>query len=173
MRQTRILAALFATALLGAFGAAAYAANPEPVVAEVEFVAPITITENNALQFGLVDVGMAASDTIVISPAGGVTDNGNNLLNSAQAAADLTVAATAGQAINILVDNITNGTGYALGSFQCDYNGGADVGGCDGAGLDATAAASAALTIGATLTGNGLATVGQANGSFDVTVAYQ
>jgi hypothetical protein len=39
--------------------------------------------------------------------------------------------------------------------------------------MTATSAASAPLRIGATLTGNGLSTPGIANGSFEVTIAYQ
>ena len=177
MRYKRILTAISGTAvagLAGLVGVTANAANPEPVVAEVEFVAPITITEINPLQFGLVDVNMGNGETIVIAPGGGITDAASNLLNAAQAAAALTVTATGGELISILVDNVTSGTGYALSAFQCAYDIGAAAG-CDGVALNTTAAASgsASLTIGATLTGDGLATTGPANGSFDVTVAYQ
>ena len=174
MRQQRIAVAVSGMAIAGVFGATAYAANPEPVVVEVEFVAPITITETNPIQFGLVDVNMGSGETIVISPGGGVTDAASNLLNGAQAPAELTITATDGEAINIMVDNVSNGTGYALSAFQCEYNGAAAAV-CDGAGLNTNAAAggTATLTIGATLTGNGSATVGPDNGSFEVTVAYQ
>ncbi|MCZ6888035.1 MAG: DUF4402 domain-containing protein [Gammaproteobacteria bacterium] len=163
-------AAILGSALI-ATGASA--ANPEPVTVEVQFVAPITITENNALQYGLLDVNLALAETVIIAPDGTVTDGGNNVLGGSQAAADLTVVATAGLAINILVDNIVANTGYTLATFICDYNGGADLA-CDGAGLDiASAVVSAAVRVGATLTGDGAAAVGTQNGSFDVTVIYQ
>lgn len=149
------------------------AANPESVTAEVEFVDPITITENNALQFGLLDQNMADLETVVIATSGSVTDAGSNVQGGTQAAANLTVASTASQGITILVDNVVNGTGYALGTFMCDYNTAAASGACDGSGLSATSAASATLLIGATLTGDGLSVAGAANGSFDVTVTYQ
>lgn len=157
-------AALFATA--------AAAANPETVTAEAEFVAPITLVENNALQFGLLDVNLANLETVVIGTNDAVTDAAGRVLGGSQAAADLTVSATASQAITILVDTVSSGTGYSLGSFLCRYNAGAD-GACDGAGLSATSVASAVLEIGATMTGDGLAAAGVANGSFNVTVTYQ
>ncbi len=160
-----ILAGLSATNIAGA-------ANPENVTAEVTFVAPITITENGALRFGLLDANLANTETVAISTSSAVTDSASRVVGGTQAAANLTVAATASQSITILVDNVTNGTGYALGSFVCSYNGGSSAA-CGGSGLSATSAASATLLIGATLTGNGLSSAGAANGSFDVTVSYQ
>ena len=151
----------------------ANAANPEPVTAEVTFVDPITISETNALQFGLLDQNLADAETIVIATDGTVTDATSRVQGGSQAAANLTVGASAGQGITILVDNVTNGTGYTLGSFQCDYNDGSASGACDGSGLSASAVSSATLLIGATLTGDGLAAAGAADGSFDVTVTYQ
>lgn len=149
------------------------AANPESVTAEVQFVDPITITENSALKFGLLDQNLASLETVVIGTNSAVTDAANRVQGGTQAAANLTVAATAAQSITILVDNIVNGTGYALSGFNCDYNTAAASGACGGGGLSATSAASATLLIGATLTGDGLAATGVANGSFDVTVTYQ
>ena len=180
MRQERILATISGVVLAGAFGAAALAANPEPVVAEVEFVAPADVTATNPLQFGLVDVNMASGETIDISFGGVLNDPGGNQLNPAQvAAATATVTANGGAPINILVDNVSNGLYYTLSAFQCGYDvGGVNAtGACDGAGLSvggAAAGGSAVLAIGATLTKNVTpAVVGTDNGSFDVTVAYQ
>ncbi len=150
-----------------------FAANPESVVAEVEFVAPITITETNALQFGLLDVNLANAETVVIGSDSAVTDAASRVLGGTQAAASLTVGATATQSISILVDNIADGTGYALSAFQCDYNAGASAGACSASSLSATSIASGTLLVGATLTGDGLAAAGAQNGSFDVTVSYQ
>lgn len=165
------IAGLSAAALL-LVTTSGFAANPEPVTAEVEFVDPITVTEVNALQFGMLDKNLADLETVVIAPDGTVTDAGGNVQGGTQAAADLTVTSTASQSISILVDNIVNGTGYALSSFMCTYNGGTSTA-CDGAGMSATSVASATLLVGATLTGDGLAAAGAANGSFDVTVTYQ
>ncbi|MEX2495459.1 MAG: DUF4402 domain-containing protein [Woeseia sp.] len=149
------------------------AANPESVTAEVEFVDPITITEVNALQFGLLDQNLADLETVVIGTNSAVTDAAGRVQGGTQSAANLTVGATDAQAITILVDNVSNGTGYALSAFKCDYNTAASSGACDGSGLSATSGATATLLIGATLTGDGLAAIGAANGSFDVTVTYQ
>ncbi len=144
----------------------------ENVTAEAEFVAPVTIVENNALQFGLLDVNMANLETIVIGTDDAVTDAGSNVLGGSQAAADLTVTATAGHTITILVDTVVNGSGYALATFLCSYNGGADSA-CDGGGYTVTSVASGIIEIGATMTGDGLATAGAANGSFNLTINYQ
>lgn len=150
------------------------AANPENVAAEVTFVDPITITENNALQFGLVSTALANLETISVGTDGATTDVSGRLVNTSQAASDLTVGATAATALTVVVDTIVNGQGYALGAFLCDYNAGASAGACDGAGLSvATSIASATLLIGATITGDGLDVAGAANGSFNVTVSYQ
>ncbi len=150
------------------------AANPEPVTVEVTFVDPITITEFNALQFGLLDQNLSGVETVIIAPGGGVTDGGGNVIGGTQAPANLTVTATGAQLITILVDLPVANTGYTLGTFICDYDLGADTA-CDGVGYTETTAAggTANLRVGVTLTGNNLAVPGVFNGSFRVTVSYQ
>lgn len=144
----------------------------ENIVAEAEFVAPVTIVENNALQFGLLDVNLANLETIVIGTDDALTDAGNNVLGGSQAAAELTVTATVGHTITILVDNINSGTGYALATFLCSYDGGADTA-CDGAGYTVTSVASGIIEVGATMTGDGTSEVGAQNGNFNLTINYQ
>jgi hypothetical protein len=145
----------------------------ESINANVEFVSPITLTEVNALGFGLLDVNLAAAQTIIISPTDVVTGTGvARIVGGVREAAEATVAATASQPITIIVGNFVDGVGYALSAPLCAYDGGAATA-CGGAGMSATSAASAALLVGATLTGNGSAAVGVDNGSFDVTVSYQ
>ncbi len=99
------------------------AANPEPVTVGMSFLDPITITENESLRFGLLDVNMANLETVVIAPNDGLTDAGGNVLGGTQAAADLTVAASASQSITISVGNVSTATNYALGTWRCNYNG--------------------------------------------------
>ena len=152
------------------FGAT-FAANPEPVVVQVTFVDPITITEVNALQFGLLDQNLAVSETVVIIPGGGFTDSASRVLGGTQAAANLTVTATALQAITIDVTEVTEGAGYTLGTYVCNYDGGTDTA-CEG-GYAETSVASATLLVGVTLTGDGSAVPGAADGSINVTVSYQ
>jgi len=154
-------------------GSGTYAANPEPVTVDVTFVDPITISENNSLQFGLVDTGLAGGDTIAIGTDDSVSESTPRVLGGTQAAADLTVTADPGRLITILVGSITPNTGYTLGSFVCNYDLAGD-NACDGAGYTETSVASATLEIGATLTGSGAAiSPGTANGSFEVTISYQ
>jgi len=162
-------------ALAGAlFINVAAAAVPENVIVNVDFVDPITITEVAAMDFGLLDVNLANTETIILATNSTTSGTGTaRLLGGSKVAANLTVTSTAAQALTVLIDNITSGSGYTLGTFTCDYNAGADTGGCDGAGLSATSVASATLLVGVTLTGNGTASVGLANGNFDVTVTYQ
>jgi len=166
-------AAIAGSALMGLMlTIGANAANPESVVAEVTFVAAITVTEDTPMQFGLIDVALN-TETVIIAPDDTVTGTGTGLLLGGQRrAADLTIGATSGVTINILIDNISTGTGYGLGTFICDYEAGADLA-CDGAGLNVTSVASGALRVGVTLTGDNTAVAGNQDGSFDVTVAYQ
>ncbi len=169
----RSLLVVFGSALIGLIPAiVADAANPESVTVDMAFLDPVTITENESLRFGLLDVNMANLETVVIAPNDSVTDAGGNVLGGTQAAADLTVTATASQSITILVDNVSTATGYTLGTWMCKYGAGSDTA-CDGAGYSETSATNATLLIGATLTGDNTAVAGAADGSFDVTVTYQ
>ena len=165
------LLAIPGSALIGLMLATgADAANPEPVTVGMDFVAVITITENGSLRFGLLDQALN-TETIIIAPNSSVSGTGTGLiLGGTQAAANLTVTASASQTLTILIDTIVSGTGYALSVFVCNYNSGTDTA-CNS--YTPTSATSATLLIGATLTGDNLAVDGAADGSFDVTVAYQ
>jgi hypothetical protein len=149
------------------------AANPESVTVDMTFLDPVTIMENASLRFGLLDVNMANLETVVIAPNDSVTDAGGNVLGGTQAAADLTVEASASQSITILVDNVSTATGYTLGTWMCNYDAAGSNSACDGAGYSETSATSAVLLIGVTLTGNGAAVAGNDDSTFDVTVTYQ
>jgi len=149
-----------------------WAANPEPVAVRVTFVNPIAITEVNALQFGSLDQNLADSETVTIAPDGTVIDPADRVEGGPQAAASLTVTAAPGQAITIQVDSVVAGAGYALTDFRCNYNSGADAA-CDGMGYSESTVASGTLLVGATLTGDGTAVAGAADGSLDVSIIYQ
>jgi len=166
--------AILGSALLGLMPAiVADAANPESVTVDMTFLDPVTITENNPLQFGLLDVNMGNNQKVIIAPDDSVTDTQNNVFGGTQAAADLTVTATASESITILVDNVSTATGYVLERFKCNYNAAGSDSTCDGGGYSETSVASATLLIGVTLKGNGNAVVGTDNSTFDVTVTYQ
>ena len=149
------------------------AANPQPVTVDMTFLDPLTITEINPLQFGLLDVNMANNQTVIVAPDSTVTDSKNNVFGGTQAAAKLTVTATASQSITILVDNVSTATGYVLQSWKCRYHTATSDSTCDGGGYSETSVDSATLLIGATLKGNGNAVAGADNSTFDVTVTYQ
>jgi len=119
------------------------------------------------------DVNMVNPETIVIAPDNAQSGTGlSRIVGGAQNAALLTVTATNAQPITVLIDNVADGAYYALSTFRCDYDSGADAD-CDVAFDIASAVPSAVLRVGATLTAAGGASVGQDFGSFDVTVTYQ
>jgi len=168
-------AAIGGSVLMGlTLATGANAANPESVTVEVEYISAITIAVSNPLQFGLLDVAMAATESVSINTLGVVTDANSNVVGGTQAAATLDTSAVTGKGITILVDNINNGTYYTLGSFVCDYDGDT-AGACDGGGLSETSVAGAAVEVrvGATLTYFAAASAVVDNGSFDVTMTYQ
>ncbi len=169
---TKGLLATAGSALVGLMLASVAHAAFDNVVAEVRFAAPVTIGENNALQFGVLDVAFPNTETITVGTDDAVTGDTGNIVGGTQAAADLTITATPSIALSILVDNIISGSGYTLDTFLCSYQGGADTD-CDGPGVySPTSVASGTLEIGATITSDGTAALGPANGSFDVTVIY-
>ena len=150
------------------------ALNPENVVVQVAFVAPILITETNELEFGSIDVAMAGGDTVTINPDDTFSESAANVVGGTQASAKLDVTVTPGRLINILVDTVIDGADYTLSAWTCDYASGPDLA-CDGAGMSATSVAgpTSVVRVGAMMTGAGGATAGDDNGSFNVTVAYQ
>lgn len=172
IRTLKGIAVVIGSAIFGLTLSGVVNADVEPVVAEVEFVNPVQITENESLRFGLIDEAFANAETITIAPNDAVTDASGRVAGGTQGAADFTITATASRTLSIQVGNISSNTGYTLGSFVCKYNGGADTA-CQAAPHTPTSVASAILLIGATITGDGNAVPGTFNGSFDVTVVYQ
>ena len=165
--------AVMGSAVMGTMFTTVADATVEPVTAEVTFAGAIGITEVNALQFGVLDVGMANLDTLIINTDDTFVDSASNIIGGTQAAAELTITATALVTLSILVDTIVSGSGYTLDTFVCNYEGGGDAD-CDGPGTyQPTSVASGTLEIGAKITGDGSASAGAANGSFNVTVIYQ
>ena len=166
------LLAILGSALIGLVLPTGAQEVTEPVTVDMNFVDPITITEVSALRYGVLDEALNL-ETIIIDTNDGVSGTGTALiLGGTQLAADMTIAATAGPTISILVDNPLPGSGYTLGTFICKYGAGSDTA-CDGAGYTATAVASTTLKIGATLTGDNSASAGNADGTFDLTIVYQ
>jgi len=168
------LLAILGSAVLGlAPTFVADAANPESVTVDMTFMDPITITETSPLKFGLLDVNMGNNQKVTVAPDDSVTDTQNNVVGGTQAAANLTVTATASNSITILVDNVSSATGYVLEAWMCNYDSAGSDSACDGGGYSETSVASATLLIGARLKGNGNAVAGADNSTFDVTVTYQ
>ncbi len=159
--------ALFSLLIISNFTFAA----SKNIEAQVEFVAPVELVENNGLQFGMISTELSNMETVIIGTDNAVTDSNGRVVGGTQLAAKLTVSATSSKSINIVVNNVAANSGYSLDSFQCSYNGGATKV-CDGAGTNEVAANSATLEIGARLVGDGNSNTGIYNGSFDVLIAY-
>ena len=170
------ITAISGFALIGLlFATSVNADNPQSVAVEVTFVAVITIAGVSPLQFGLLDAAMLNTEQVTIAPDDGLIDDDSNVVSGSQLAADLTIDATAGAGIHILIDNVAiPGTpDYSLTAWMCDYNGGTDEV-CDGTGMNVTAIASGALRVGVTLTSIVASiTAGNQDSTFDVTVTYQ
>ncbi len=148
------------------------AANPVTVPVRVTFVDPIAINQVNPLEFGSLDQNLATSESVTVAPDSTVTDPAGRVEAGPQAAATMTITATPGRAITIQVDSVDPGAGYSLSDFSCNYNSG-PAAPCDGSGYSEISASSGTLNVGATLTGDGTATAGTADGSFEITVTYQ
>ncbi len=142
------------------------------VKAKVTFVDPTEIGAVGALEFGSLDQNLADLESVTVAPDNTVTDPADRVEGGPQAAASVTVAATPGIPITILVDEVVPGAGYSLTNFRCNYNAGSDTA-CDGPGYSETSVADGTLFVGVTLIGNGNAVAGAADGSFDVTISYQ
>jgi hypothetical protein len=142
------------------------------VKAEVTFANPIGIGAVSALEFGSLNQNLADLESVTVAPDNTVTDPADRVEGGPQAAASLTVAATPGMPITILVDEVVPGAGYALTNFRCNYNTASDTA-CDGPGYSETSVADGTLFVGVTLIGNGNAAAGAADGSFAVTISYQ
>jgi hypothetical protein len=162
------------SALLGLMLATAASATTEPVTAQVEFVAAVQITETNALQYGLLDVTMLNLETVVIAVDNTVTDANNNVQGGTQASAKFDVIAANGKTLVIQVQNVNTpaGSGYSLGTWRCDYNA-ASEGDCVTGITPSAGAGAQEVRVGATLTGDGTATAGIKNSTFDLVVVYQ
>ena len=169
---TKKFLAIIGSALMGLMLATVAYAAVQTVTAEVEFANPVSFGTVTALKFGILDVGLLDTESITIGTDDLPSGDTGRIIGGTQAAADLTVTAEASQTISIQVSNISNNTGYTLGSFTCNYNSDADTA-CQASAYTQTSVASATLWVGATLTGTGTAIPGPFNGSFDVTIAYQ
>ena len=168
-------AAIGGSALMGlTLTIGANAANPEPVAVDVEWVAAIVVAENFHLQFGLLDVGTAAGQTVTINTNDTYSEStANTVVGGTQLAADLTITVADATPMTILVDNVGVGTYYTLGTWLCNYAAGGD-NACDGTGYDVNSSgASGNVEIGAILTVVGTPTAIVDNVTFDVTVTYQ
>jgi len=151
-----------------------YAANPEPVAVEVEFVTPITIVEDNTLKFGLVSTAIVDTNVITVATNDGVTDATSRIVGGTQEAGQVTIGANVGTAATLTVAETGSPTYYSLTAFDCSYDSGGtpQTGDC-GAGLAVTTVASGVTLIGASLTANATPAVAGADDTIlEITMTY-
>ncbi len=167
--------AIMGSSLIGLMLATGVYAAVEQVPVEVEYITPVSIAENSTMKFGLLDVAMVAGETLTIAPDSTVTGDTARIVGGVQAAAQLTITATASTPIRIIADNPSNGVYYTLDTWVCKYVASADTACTTGTPFDVTSDASGTgiLLVGVKLTAVGVPVVGPDNSTFDVTVVYQ
>lgn len=166
LRQSGIgripLVTIAVSAVMFPAGPAATASKTIPV--RVTFVDVVAISQDNDVQFGSADQNLADFESVTVTP--------DSIEGGAQIAASLSITSSPWKPITILVNTILLGPDHEPATFFCKYGAGKETA-CDGAGYSETTVESATLLVSKTLAGDGAAVSGMANGSFNVTVAYQ
>ena len=142
------------------------------VSANISFAAVLTVTKNSDIDFGIVLANQ--SDTYTINTAGTVTSSGSGQsLGGAATAADLTIAGSVSQLINITANNYVINSGVTPQNATCSYAGGAETA-CSSLTSVAAAGAGTTLLVGVEAVVDGTQAAGStAVPSFDVVVTYQ
>lgn len=162
-------------AMAGMLSAGSAVAETLTVDALVQFVTPITLTQVQELDFGQLNSDIGDTEVVAIDADGTITDASSNIAGGTLLPAEVLVTSAGTGTLTVEVDAITNGSGYDLTAFNCEYDGGAQAD-CDLGDAYTTSVAgggSASLMIGATLTANATAKLATDNSTFDVTVLYQ
>lgn len=153
-------------------------AATENTEASVEIVSPISITENNAMDFGFFAAPTSNQNVITLGTDDSRTKTGTGdgafVAGGSIQAADYDISASSGATINLSVNNINasvGGTGLTLNGFTGSYNGGAD-GDLDAGYSVASAGNSINLKVGADMTVQTTAS-GSNTFTYDLNVDYQ
>ena len=175
----KIILIFAAIIMIAGFSSKVMAQATENTAAAATIIAPITITETAALNFGTLAVLAATPGTCVLSTTGTRTPNGGVNL-SAQAPTSSNAAYNVGGA-----NNTTYAISFGAPSITVD-DGGAPLhtmvvdnflartasAGANGLTGTLNGSGADAFTVGATLNVNNGQTPGTYTGTFDVTVAY-
>lgn len=171
--RSLMIATAALSAIAGAAAAQSTATNTVP--AYVNFVAPVSVTAGNQMQFGTFTLPTTAGGSIVLTTAGDATATGGGvteLSSSAPAAATFTLTAQPTTNVSLAVVSEAVTSGYTLGTFTVSGDTG-----CTGA---TTASAftfssgSCTLSVGATLDLPASASAGQVQvGTVRATLSYQ
>ena len=139
----------------------------------VNFITPLSLSVNNAPNFG--NVGYSTTATYILSTAGVVTGSGVGSAmysGSTPAAGSLKITGSTTQGVTISTGTYTISNGVTPSAATCKYNGGAVVTACD-AGFTGTApGANTTLLIGLTIATSSTTVAGSATPGLTVTVNY-
>ena len=99
-------------------------AATQTISANIAFDAPLAMTKNSDINFGLVMAGQ--SGAYIMSPKGAVTtSNGGHVLGGTQQGGNFTITGSETQAIDISVGNYVADAGVTPSAATCIYNNGA------------------------------------------------
>ena len=160
-----ILAASAATLSTGLYSAVISAASVT-ANASANVISPLIITENTALNFGDVAVGLTGGD-VILAPGGGrsVTGDAEAVVGGANSAGTFTITGQALKAYTLILPptvDISGGVGTMDVTTFSDTSSGA-----------IPAAGTETFNVGATLTIGGAQAPGLYNSTYTVTVNYQ
>lgn len=167
---TKILAGLTISAVAGvAF------ATTQSMTADVEFVAPIVLSNPVNLDFGQISTSSSPGDTFAVDTAGSMTASTPADALGGHAVGSVDVAATNLSVLDITIDTITtvNSAVFGLTLPVCSYAGGGEAacGAADGFQGTATAGTDT-MNIGMTLTTGAAPAAGTYTETFNVNVVY-
>ena len=166
MKNNIILLAASATALSTGLYSAVISAASVTATASANVISPLIITENTALNFGDVAVGLTGGD-VILAPGGGRSVNGDAeaVLGGANSAGAFTITGQALKAYTLTFPptvDISGGVGTMDVTAFSDTSSGA-----------IPAAGTETFNVGATLTIGGAQAPGLYSSTYTVTVNYQ
>ncbi len=147
----------------------AFAAT-QTVTANAAFDSALNVTPVNAINFGYLLAGTAA--TYTISPAGATSTTGGTYLGGTPQAGSYTVTGSGNQTISISAGTYTADRTVQISAATCNYAG-SPVASCSGTGLAAPTAGGKPLLVGVTIAPTGAEADGSTYApSFVLTITY-
>ena len=166
MKNTSIILAASAAALSTGLYSAVISAASVTASTSANVISPLIITENTALNFGDVAVGLTGGD-VILAPGGGrsVTGDAQAVLGGANTAGTFTISGQALKAYTLTFPGTVDISG-GVGTMDVTTFSDTSSGSISGAGTET-------FNVGATLTIGGAQAPGLYSSTYTVTVNYQ